>query len=217
MNKICSMDECISKIHSGDILMVGGFMGAGTPHRIVDSLLKTNINNLTLVSNDTSFPDFGVGKMVVAKQFKKIITSHIGLNKEAGRQLMEGETEIELVPQGTLAERIRSAGAGLGGVLTPTGVGTAVQEGKQLMEIEGRKYILEMPIKADVAIIHGSVVDKAGNVYHAKTTRNFNPLMALAAEIVIVEAEKIVEIGEIDPHNVMTPATLVDYIVEGGI
>ena len=217
MNKICSMDECISKIHSGDVLMVGGFMGAGTPHRIVDSLLKTNINNLTLVSNDTSFPDFGVGKMVVAKQFKKIITSHIGLNKEAGRQLMEGETEIELVPQGTLAERIRSAGAGLGGVLTPTGVGTAVQEGKQLMEIEGRKYILEMPIKADVAIIHGSVVDKAGNVYHAKTTRNFNPLMALAAEIVIVEAEKIVEIGEIDPHNVMTPATLVDYIVEGGI
>ena len=215
MNKICSYEECVKLVKPGSTLMVGGFMGAGSPHGIIDALLESGVNNLTLVSSDTSWTDYGVGKMVVAKQFKKVIASHIGLNKESGRQLMAGETEFELTPQGTFVERIRAAGAGLGGFLTPTGVGTQVQENKQVIEVDGREYLLELPLKADVAILHGSIVDKAGNVYHAKTTRNFNPVMALAADVVVVEAEKIVEVGEIDPHLVMTPATLVDYIVEG--
>lgn len=216
MNKICSIDECIKHITDGCILMVGGFMGAGSPHKIIDALVEKGVKDMTLVSSDTSWADYGVGKMIAAKQFKKVIASHIGLNKESQRQLMAGETEFVLTPQGTFVEKIRAAGAGLGGFLTPTGVGTLVEEGKQTMEIDGKKYLLELPIKADVAIIHGSIVDKAGNVYHAKTTRNFNPIMALAADTVIVEAEKIVEVGEIDPHLVMTPATLVDYILEGG-
>jgi len=215
MNKICTMDECIKHITSGSTLMVGGFMGVGSPHNIIDALVKKDVKNLTLICNDTSTENNGVGKMVVNKQFSKIISSHIGLNKESGRQLMANETEFELVPQGTLAERIRSAGAGLGGFLTPTGVGTDVEEGKQVIEIDGKRYLLELPLKADVAIIKGSIVDKSGNVYHSKTTRNFNPIMALAADVVIVEAGKIVEVGELDPHLVMTPATLVDYIVEG--
>lgn len=214
MNKICSIDECAKHIPDGSTLMIGGFMGVGSPHNIIDALVKSGVKDLTLVCNDTSTETNGVGKMVVAKQFSRVITSHIGLNKESGRQLMAGETEFELVPQGTLAERIRSAGAGLGGFLTPTGVGTSVQDGKDVIERDGKKYLLELPIKADVAIIHGTVVDEWGNVYHAKTTRNFNPIMALAADIVIVEAEKIVKVGELDPHLVMTPATLVDYIVE---
>jgi len=216
MNKICSINECINYITDGCTLMVGGFMGTGSPHKIIDALVEKGVKDMTLVSSDTSLADYGVGKMIVAKQFKKVIASHIGLNKESQRQLMAGETEFVLTPQGTFAEKIRAAGAGLGGFLTPTGVGTLVEEGKQIMEIKGRKYLLELPIKADVAIIHGSIVDKAGNVYHAKTTRNFNPIMALAADVVIVEAEKIVEVGELDPHMVMTPATLVDYIVIGG-
>ncbi len=215
MNKICSVEECVSHINSGDTIMVGGFLGVGSPHKIIDAIVKKGVNNLTLICNDTANEQTAVGKMVLNKQFKKIITSHIGTNKESGRQLMAGETEIELVPQGTLAERIRAAGAGLGGVLTPTGLGTIVQEGKQTVTINGKEYIIELPLRADVAIISGSIVDKAGNVFHSKTTRNFNPIMAMAADIVIVEAAKIVEVGEIDPHLVMTPATLVDYIVEG--
>lgn len=213
MNKICSLNECVRYIKPGSSLMVGGFMGVGSPHSIIDTLVKSGIDGLTLICNDTSMVDYGVGRMVVKKQFSRIIASHIGLNKETGRQLMTGETEIELVPQGTLAERIRAGGAGLGGILTPTGVGTVVQEGKQVIELEGRKYLLELPLRADTAIIAGTIVDKSGNVYHAKTTRNFNPLMAMAADTVIVEAEKIVEVGELDPHMVMTPATLVDFIV----
>jgi len=216
MNKIISMEECISYIQPGSTLMVGGFMGVGSPHGIIDALVSNNIRNLTLICNDTCWETYGVGKMIVNKQFSKVISSHIGLNKESGRQLTTGETEFELVPQGTLAERIRAKGAGLGGVLTPTGVGTIVEDGKRIIEIDGKKYILELPLGADVAILAGTKVDKAGNVYHAKTTRNFNPLMALAADLVIVEAEELVEVGEIDPHLVMTPATLVDFIVQGG-
>lgn len=213
MNKILLMDECVRLIRPGTSLMVGGFMGVGSPLGIIDALAETDVSNLTLICNDTSMEEFGVGKMVVKKQFSKIITSHIGLNKETGKQLMAGETVIELVPQGTLAERIRAGGAGLGGFLTPTGVGTVVQENKQVIEVTGTKYLLELPLRADTAIIAGTVVDKSGNVYHAKTTRNFNPLMAMAADVVIVEAEKLVEVGELDSHLVMTPATLVDHIV----
>lgn len=213
MNKMCSIEECIRLIKPGSTLMVGGFMGVGSPHGIIDALVESGVSNLTLICNDTSMTDYGVGKMVVQKQFSRIIASHIGLNRETGVQLMSGETEVELVPQGTLAERIRAGGAGLGGILTPTGVGTTVQEGKRVIEIDGKEFLLELPLRADTAIISGSIVDESGNVFHAKTTRNFSPLMALAADTVIVEAEKIVKVGELDPHMVMTPATLVDHIV----
>lgn len=203
-------------IQPGATVMVGGFMGVGTPERIVDALVEKGTDNMTLICNDAGLVDKGVGKLVVKKQFSKIIASHIGLNKEAGRQLTAGETEIELVPQGTLAERIRSKGAGLGGFLTPTGIGTLVEEGKQVIEVQGKNYLLEEPLGADVALLYGSIVDEGGNVYLNKTTRNFNPLMALAADVVVVEAQKIVPYGDIDPHLVMIPGNLVDYIVEGG-
>lgn len=216
MNKLSSISECVKLIKPGSTLMVGGFMGIGAPEAMIDGLVKAGTNHLHLISTDTATEIKGIGKMVVTKQFTSIKASHIGLNKETGRQLTSGETEVELIPQGTLAERIRAGGSGLGGFLTPTGIGTIVEEGKRLIEVEGVNYILELPLKADVAIVTGSIVDKSGNVFLSKTTRNFNPLMALAADIVIVEAKKIVEVGEIDPHLVMIPGVLVDYIVQGG-
>ncbi|MPN04262.1 Acetate CoA-transferase subunit alpha [bioreactor metagenome] len=166
-------------------------------------------------ANDTAFPDIGIGKLIVNKQVKKLIASHIGTNKETGNQMNAGELEVELVPQGTLAERIRAAGAGLGGILTPTGLGTVVAEGKTIIEVDGKEYLLEKPLKADVALIVGAKVDKKGNIRYRKATRNFNPLMAAAAELVIVEADEIVEVGGIDPDDVMTPGLFVDYVVGG--
>ncbi len=214
MIKTISMNECVSLIKPGMSIMVGGFMAVGTPEHIVNALVKSDVKDLTLICTDTATECNGVGKMVVNKQFSKIIASHIGLNRETGRQLTTGETDVQLVPQGTLAERIRAGGTGLGGFLTPTGIGTIVEEGKQIIEVNDNKYILELPLRADVALIYGSIVDKAGNVFIQKTTRNFNSIMALAADLVIVEATKLVEVGEIDPHLVMVPSTLVDYIVD---
>lgn len=216
MNKLIQLCDCVNLIKPGSTIMVGGFMGVGTPEGIVDALVLAGTSGLTLICNDTATEVKGVGKMVVNRQFAKIIASHIGLNRETGRQLTSGETMVELVPQGTLAERIHAGGSGLGGFLTPTGVGTIVEEGKQVIELDDKKYILEKPLRADVAILFGSIVDRSGNVYLSKTTRNFNPIMALAADTVIVEAQQLVEVGEIDPHLVMIPATVVDYIVEGG-
>ncbi len=216
MEKQITARQAADMIKSGQTVMVGGFMNVGTPEGIVDALIEAGTKDLTLICNDTAFADQGVGKLVANKQFKKIIASHIGTNKETGRQLTAGETEVELIPQGTLAERIRAGGAGLGGFLTPTGVGTVVEDGKEKMDVDGKTYLLEKPLRADVALLHGSIVDKAGNVFHAKTTRNFNPIMALACDLVIVEAEKLVEVGSIDPHLVMIPAALVHYIVKGG-
>lgn len=213
MNKMISAQECAAMIKPGMSMMAGGFMGVGAPESIIDALVASGIKNLELISSDTATMEKGVGKMVVAKCFKKITASHIGLNKETGRQLNEGEVEVNLIPQGTFVERIRAAGAGLGGILTPTGLGTIVEEGKQIIEVEGKKYLLELPLRADVAILHGSIVDTSGNVYHHETTRNFNPIMALGAETVFVEAQKLVEVGEIDPHLVMIPGKIVDHIV----
>jgi acetate CoA/acetoacetate CoA-transferase alpha subunit len=213
MNKFKSLDEILELIQDGQTIMVGGFLAVGTPEKIIDGIVKKGVKNITIVCNDTGFPDRGVGKLVVNKQVKKVIASHIGTNPETGRQMHTGEMEVELAPQGTLIERIRSAGAGLGGVLTPTGIGTVVAEGKDIIIVDGKEYILEKPIKADIAILAGSIVDKKGNVWYNKSTRNFNPIIATAADIVIVEAEKIVEIGEIEPENVMTPHIFIDYIV----
>lgn len=214
MNKIKSIEEAVSCIKDGMTVAVGGFMGVGTPEKLVDAVVAKGIKNLTLICNDTAFIDKGVGKWVANGVLKKAIVSHIGTNPETGRQMNAGELEVELVPQGTLAERIRAAGAGLGGVLTATGIGTVVEEGKQKIAVQGKEYLLELPLKADVALLRGSIVDKRGNVYYNKATRNFNPIMATAADLVIVEAEKIVEPGELNESDVMTPSIFVDIIAQ---
>ncbi len=216
MNKIKSIDQAIDLIKPGMTVMIGGFLGVGTPEKLVDGLVDRGVKDLVIVGNDTAFPDRGIGRLVVNKQAKKVIVSHIGTNPETGRQMNEGELEVELVPQGTLAERIRCAGAGLGGFLTPTGLGTVVEEGKKKIETEDGEYLLELPLKADIALIKGHRVDKKGNVCYSKTARNFNPIMAMAADVVIVEADEIVETGDIDPESVATPGLLVDMIVTGG-
>ncbi|NBI06040.1 acetate CoA-transferase subunit alpha [Senegalia massiliensis] len=216
MNKQISIEQAIEKIEDGMTIMVGGFLAVGSPNKLVDALVEKNVKDLTLIANDTAFIDKGVGKLIVNKQVKKVIVSHIGTNKETGRQMNENELEVELVPQGTFVERIRAAGFGLGGVLTPTGVNTIVEEGKKKIEVEGKDYLLETPLKADIALLKGETVDKKGNIRYDKTARNFNPTMATAADTVIVEADNLVEIGEIDPENVITPSLFVDYIVDGG-
>ena len=213
--KIISAVEAAAMVKENMAVMVGGFLGCGTPQSLVDEVLAGGTKDLTLICNDTAFPDAGVGKLIVNKQFKKIIVSHIGTNPETGRQMNAGELEVDLVPQGTLAERIRSAGFGLGGILTPTGVGTPVEAGKQKLTIEGKDYLLELPLKADVALIKAYKADKAGNLVYRCAARNFNPLMATAATVVIVEAQQIVETGEIDPDEVMTPGIFVNYLVQG--
>lgn len=215
MNKVISVNQAVDMIHDGMTIMVGGFLGCKNPFKIVDAIVEKGVKDITLIANDSSFPEIGIGKLIVNKQVKKLIASHVGTNKETGNQMNSGEMEVELVPQGTLAERIRAAGAGLGGVLTPTGLGTIVAEGKTIIEVDGKEFLLEKPLKADIALIVGVVVDKKGNVVYSKATRNFNPIMATAADIVIVEADKIVEVGEIDPDHVMTPGIFVDYIVGG--
>ncbi|BEP30218.1 acetate CoA-transferase subunit alpha [Helicovermis profundi] len=213
--KQISFDEAISHIKDGMTIMVGGFLGCGTPEKLIDKLVESKVKNLVLIANDTAFEKKGVGKLIVSGQVKKAIVSHIGTNRETGRQLNAGEIEVELVPQGTLAEQVRSGGTGLGGFLTPTGLGTVVEEGKEKITVNGKEYLLELPLKADIALIFGSKVDKKGNVFYNATTRNFNPLMAMAAETVVVEAEEVVEIGEIDPNDVVTPSIFVNYIVGG--
>ncbi|WP_459129968.1 CoA transferase subunit A [Guggenheimella bovis] len=216
MNKRISIEEAVSHIKAGDTLMVGGFLAAGSPLGIIDALVEKGTKDLTLICNDTSFVDKGVGKMVVAKQFKKIMASHIGTNKETGRQMTEGETEVQLIPQGTLAERIRCGGYGLGGVLTKTGVGTEIEKGKDVIEIEGQKYLLELPLRGNVAIISAKKADEKGNLYFHGATKNFGVLMAAAADIVIAEVEEIVPVGELDPDFVHVPGIFVTYLVEGG-
>jgi acetate CoA/acetoacetate CoA-transferase alpha subunit len=213
MKKVVDKNELKPMLKDGISIMFGGFMVCGTPEGLVDLLIEMKIKDMTLICNDAGFPDRGIGRLIVNGQVKKLITSHIGLNPEAGKQMNDGKLEVVLVPQGTLAEQIRAAGAGLGGFLTPTGVGTSVEEGKQKMTIDGKEYLLELPLRADFAFLRGSVTDTDGNIYYNGTTRNFNPLMALAADTVIVETEKLVQRGEIKPEDVMTPGVLVSYIV----
>lgn len=215
INKIISVKEAAEKVKDGMTIMVGGFLANGTPERLVDALVEKNVKNLTLICNDTGFPDKGVGKMVVNKQFKKMIASHVGTNPETANQMNSGETEVVLTPQGTLAEKIRCGGNGLGGFYTPTGIGTEVAEGKEIKVINGKEYLFETPLRADIALLKASVADKKGNMIFNKTMKNFNPLMATAADIVIVEADKIVEVGEINPEHVMCSGIFVDYIVGG--
>ncbi len=215
INKIISIDEAANMVKEGMTIMVGGFLANGTPETLIDALVEKNVKNLTLICNDTGFPDKGVGKMVVNKQFKKMIVSHVGTNPETANQMNSGETEVVLTPQGTLAEKVRCGGNGLGGFYTPTGIGTEVAEGKEIRVINGKEYMFETPLRADVALLKASVVDKKGNMIFNKTMKNFNPMMATAADLVIVEADKIVEVGEINPEHVMCSGIFVDYIVGG--
>lgn len=214
LKKLITAKAAAAMVKDGMTLMIGGFMTCGTPENLVDAIVESGVKNLTIIANDTGFVDKGIGKLVVSGQVKKVIASHIGTNRETGNKMNSGEIEVVLVPQGTLAEQIRSAGAGLGGVLTPIGIGTPVEEGKQKITISGTEYLVEEAMKADIALLLGSKVDKKGNIFYNKATRNFNPLMAMAADTVIVEAAEIVETGEIPAENVVTPHIFVDYIVE---
>jgi acetate CoA/acetoacetate CoA-transferase alpha subunit len=208
-----SVEKVVALIPDGASLMVGGFMGVGTPERVVDELVRQGKRDLTVIANDTAFPGVGIGKLVSARLVKKVIASHIGTNRETQAQMIAGELQVELVPQGTLIERIRAGGFGLGGILTPTGVGTVVAEGKRTIEVDGRDYLLEVALKADFALVQAFLADTTGNLSYALTARNFNPVIAMAGGTVIVEAENIVPTGVIAPDHVMTPATLVDYLI----
>jgi acetate CoA/acetoacetate CoA-transferase alpha subunit len=208
-----SIEDAVGQIPDGASLMVGGFMAVGTPERLVDEIVRQKKHGLTVIGNDAAFPDKGVGKLIHAGLVAKLIASHIGLNPEAQQKLLAGEMTVELVPQGTLIERIRAAGFGLGGVLTPTGVGTTVEEGKQKIEIDGEIFLLEQPLRADFALLHAFLADYAGNLSYALTGRNFNPVIAMAGATVIATAEHIVPMGVISPDHVVTPAPLVDCLV----
>lgn len=211
-NKTVTVEQAVSGIKDGAVIMFGGFLGCGTPEVLIDALLEKGVKDITVICNDTATPTTGVGRLVAAKRVRKVIASHIGTNPETGAQMNSGETEVELIPQGTLAERIRCAGYGLGGVLTPTGLGTEAEKGKEVIVSDGKSYLLEKPLKADFAILGASLADKSGNLFFKGTTKNFQPLMATAADTVIVYAEKLVETGEIDPDTVDTPGIFVDYI-----
>ncbi len=216
MAKIINKSEALELFTDSQSIMIGGFLAVGTPEGLIELLLEKGVKDLTIIGNDTGFPDKGIGRLVVSRQAKKVIASHIGTNPETGNQMNAGELDVELVPQGTLAEKIRAAGAGLGGFYTPTGVGTVAEEGKEKKLINGVEYILELPLRADIALVKACKVDKKGNLVYCKSARNFNPIIATAADIVVVEAEEIVEVGEIDPNEVMTPGIFVNYIYEGG-
>jgi acetate CoA/acetoacetate CoA-transferase alpha subunit len=214
--KAISCIRAVEMIPDGASLMIGGFMGAGSPHRIIDELVRQGRKNLTVIANDTGKPGWGIGKLIDAKLVKKLIASHIGLNPETGRQMIAGEMEVQLNPQGTLAERIRSGGFGLGGVLTATGIGTPVAEGKRTVEVDGKTFLLETPLRADFALLAAHRADYLGNLEYSLTSRNFNMVMAMAANVVIAEPEHIIPIGIISPDAVQTPFPVVDYLIERG-
>lgn len=212
-NKIITIGNATEHFRDGMTIMVGGFMGVGTPPRLIEALLASGVKNLTIIANDTAFVDTGIGPLIGNRRVKKVIASHIGTNPETGRQMIDGELEVELVPQGTLIEQIRCGGAGLGGVLTATGVGTVVEEGKQKIVLEGKTWLLERPLRADIALIRAHQADTSGNLTYQLSARNFNPLIALAADITLAEPDELLPVGDIAPDNVITPAAVIDFIV----
>jgi acetate CoA/acetoacetate CoA-transferase alpha subunit len=211
--KTVSLQEAVGMIPDGASLMIGGFMAVGTPERLVDELVSQGNRNLTVIANDNAAPGRGIGKLITAGLVKKTIASHIGLNPETQERMFAGTLEVELVPQGTLVECIRAGGFGLGGILTPTGIGTVVEEGKRKLAIDGKDYLVEPALRADFALVHAFLADYLGNLAYALTARNFNPIMAMAADTVVVTAEHIVPVGVISPDHVVTPAPVVDYLV----
>lgn len=212
-NKKIPLADVIPYFRDGMTIMFGGFMGVGTPPLLIEALLESGVKDLTIIGNDTAFVDTGVGPLISRGRVKKVIASHIGTNPETGRRMIAGEMQVELVPQGTLIERIRCGGAGLGGFLTPTGVGTVVEEGKQKIVQAGVEYLLELPLRADLALIHAHTADGIGNLTYQLTARNFNPIIALAADLVIAQTDQMVDVGCIPPDQVVTPGALIDYVV----
>ena len=210
---ILTSAQAVAKIKSGMTLMIGGFLAAGSPHKILKELAESDINDLTIICNDTAFPDRGIGLLIAAKKVKKVIASHIGTNPLTIEQFNNKETEVVFVPQGTLAEQVRCGGSGLGGVLTPTGLGTVVAEGKQTITLDGKEYLLEKALRGDIALLGASIADPTGNLHYKGTTHNFNPLMAMACDTVMVEPEELVQVGDILMENVHTQGILVDYLV----
>jgi acetate CoA/acetoacetate CoA-transferase alpha subunit len=208
-----SLEQAVALIPDGASVMIGGFMAVGTPERLIDEIVRQNKRSLTVIANDTAAPGKGIGKLVGAKLLRKAIVSHIGLNPETQRQMMTGDLEVELVPQGTLIERIRAGGHGLGGILTQTGIGTVVEEGKQRIDVNGKSYLVEPALRADFALVQAFLADYMGNLSYALTARNFNPVIAMAADTVIASAEHIVPVGVLAPDHVVTPAPVVDYLV----
>lgn len=215
MNKVKTIPEAVTHIKNGDSIMIGGFMTVGTPEYLVDAIIAADLKDLIIICNDAGTPGMGAGKIVDAGIIKKYITNHIGLNPVCGNLMGNGELDVTLIPQGTMAERIRAGGAGLGGFLTPTGLGTVVEEGKQIINIEGKDYLLELPLKADVALIKAHRADRSGNLIFRKSAQNFNPLMATACKYVIVEAEHIEDVGCLDPDAIMLSGIFIDAIVQG--
>jgi acetate CoA/acetoacetate CoA-transferase alpha subunit len=211
--KTITLENAVATIPNGASIMVGGFMGIGTPERLMDELTRQGKRDLTVIANDTAIPGRGIGKLITAKLVRKAIVSHIGLNPETQQKMLAGEMEVELVPQGTLIERIRAAGFGLGGILTPTGVGTLAEDGKRKLEVDGKQYLLETPLHADFALVEAFLCDYYGNLIYALTERNFNPVIAMAATTVIVDSAHIVPVGMISPDHVVTPAVLVDFVI----
>jgi acetate CoA/acetoacetate CoA-transferase alpha subunit len=214
MKQAISCAEAVAMIPDGAVVMIGGFMGVGTPERLVDALVAAGPRNLTVIGNDTARPGVGIGKLIGSGQVGRAIVSHIGTNPETQKKMIAGEIVVELVPQGSLAERVRAAGYGLGGILTPTGLGTMAQNGKQTVEVDGTLFLLEKPLPADFALIKAKEADYIGNLNYSLTATNFNPLMAMAASTVIAEADYILPVGMITPDNVDTPGILVDFLVE---
>ena len=214
--KAVPAEEAVAMIPNGASVMVGGFMGVGTPDHLLDELVRQRKSGLSIICNDAAIPGKGVGKLFDAALVSSLIGSHIGLNPKVQQQMMANKIAVDLIPQGTFVERIRAGGYGLGGVLTPTGVGTIVGEGKRRIEIEGKEFLVETALRAQYALVHAFLADYLGNLAYALTARNFNPIMAMAADTVIVTAEHIVPVGVIAPDHVVTPATLVDYLVTKG-
>jgi 3-oxoacid CoA-transferase A subunit len=216
MNKVlANADAAVDLIPDGASILMGGFGLCGIPENLIAALHRRGTKGLTVISNNAGVDDFGIGILLRARQIKKMIATYVGENKEFERQFLAKEIEVELVPQGTFAERIRAGGAGVGGFFTPTAYGTIVAEGKETRVIDGKPFVLESPIHADFAFVHAWTGDRVGNLVYRRTARNFNPVMATAAGVTIAEVEHLVDAGEIDPDHVITPGIFVTYILQG--
>ncbi|WP_242142876.1 MULTISPECIES: CoA transferase subunit A [unclassified Bacillus cereus group] len=211
--KLKEIDEVISLFHDDMTLMFGGFGGIGSPPSLIQAIVEKGITNLHVIGNDTGFPDVGIGRLITRERVKSLITSHIGSNPNAGRQLNEGKLQIEFSPQGTLAERIRAGGVGLGGILVDVGVDTMVEEGKRTVELNGKTFLVETALTAEIAIVYAKKADPFGNIVFDKSARNMNPHVAMAGDITIVEAEEIVPLGALHPEEIVVPGAFIDYIV----
>ena len=214
MAQLVTLEEAIGKIRNGMTIMVGGFLGCGVPDQLLEAVCHKEARELTIIANDTGILGDAMSQLIIKRCASKVVATHIGTNKETGRQMTAGELEVKLVPQGTLIEQIRAAGSGLGGILTPTGIGTVIEKGKQKLVVNSTEYLLELPIRADIALLNAYKGDKTGNLVYRRSARNFNPIIAMAADIIIAQVDYIVEDGEIDPDEVMTPGIFVDYLVQ---